>query len=419
MKTFFTVVFYIAIPILLFAQESISVQGKIVDASSGEALPYAHVYMNESSVGTVSNIEGYFSLQVPITLSSHGVVFSYLGYLSKIISIQEIQQTKTVLLQPSPYLLNEIIIKDAKENIVESAIEKIKKNYDFGPQKLTWFSRVLSKREETAIQASEAVFETYQDHRQEKKKINQLHLIKGRIARDTAAFKNIHNVNIGLSPDAVFAIDFVRNSPLLHNRKIFDAHVFENKGMTTIDNRVVYKISFDQREHIEKAYFKGIFYIDTASLAFVRIELGMSERGLPYLKNGFDNQAAARILGLHKSRWQSRNRIVEYKYVHGLWYLYKNTSQEVFRMIREKEGLNTLLPIEATFLVTEIKKDNISPFEEKDLARDNRHLERQYGKYDPDFWKGFNYQLADPGFKEAFEDILKRNLLTRSTKSRK
>jgi hypothetical protein len=53
--------------------------GYITEAASGETLPGATVYLNENpSIGTVSNIYGYYSLTLPA--GSHQLVISYLGF---------------------------------------------------------------------------------------------------------------------------------------------------------------------------------------------------------------------------------------------------------------------------------------------------------------------------------------------------
>jgi hypothetical protein len=60
-----------------------------------------------------------------------------------------------------------------------------------------------------------------------------------------------------------------------------------------------------------------------------------------------------------------------------------------------------------------VVKENIAPFPQEEVARQGRHIEKQYGRYDADFWRGYNYQLPDPGFKEIFEDIQRRNEIKR------
>ena len=68
-----------------FAQHG--VKGKIVDAGTGESLVGVNVTVkNESSVGTISDLDGNYSLVVSKTAT---LVFSYIGYISQEIPVGE------------------------------------------------------------------------------------------------------------------------------------------------------------------------------------------------------------------------------------------------------------------------------------------------------------------------------------------
>lgn len=64
--------------ILLSAQDNFTISGTITDASNGETLIGATVYLKDSSHGTVTNEYGFYSLTAP--KGAYTVVFSYLGY---------------------------------------------------------------------------------------------------------------------------------------------------------------------------------------------------------------------------------------------------------------------------------------------------------------------------------------------------
>ncbi len=99
-------------------EEIITLTGKVEDASSGEPLIYANVYLLDPSIGTETNEDGNYSL----TISSgvQRLYVSYLGYKKTILELKlKKDSTLNIALEPES-LLNEILILD--EDLVE--IEK-------------------------------------------------------------------------------------------------------------------------------------------------------------------------------------------------------------------------------------------------------------------------------------------------------
>ena len=71
-----------------FAQktEKVTLNGYIKEASSGETLIGASVYVFELETGTTTNEYGFYSLSLP--LGSYKIEFSYLGFDSQIKEIE-------------------------------------------------------------------------------------------------------------------------------------------------------------------------------------------------------------------------------------------------------------------------------------------------------------------------------------------
>lgn len=66
------------IPSWLFSQTG-EVAGRILDAQTQEPLPFAHVFVGNTTLGTTSDAAGHFVLKnVPV--GTHELVFSYIGY---------------------------------------------------------------------------------------------------------------------------------------------------------------------------------------------------------------------------------------------------------------------------------------------------------------------------------------------------
>ncbi|MCB0522880.1 MAG: DUF5686 and carboxypeptidase regulatory-like domain-containing protein [Saprospiraceae bacterium] len=104
---------------------SAQLSGKVLN-EKGEALPYATVYVRNTSNGTVANAAGFYQLNVPE--GNHEVVFQYIGYNTKVeeITISGKAVTLNAKLEPSDLQLKEVVIssKDPAERIMREVIAK-------------------------------------------------------------------------------------------------------------------------------------------------------------------------------------------------------------------------------------------------------------------------------------------------------
>ena len=69
----------------IYAQESTSIQGTVVDAQTGEALPGVNIVIEGTTSGTTTNVDGEFELNVPSL--EEALVFSYIGYERLVVNI--------------------------------------------------------------------------------------------------------------------------------------------------------------------------------------------------------------------------------------------------------------------------------------------------------------------------------------------
>ncbi|MDQ3534645.1 MAG: carboxypeptidase-like regulatory domain-containing protein [Bacteroidota bacterium] len=62
------------------AQETI-VTGKILDANSGDSIPFANVFFLGTQTGATSDFDGFYKLKINVPVDS--IVVSYIGYNRK------------------------------------------------------------------------------------------------------------------------------------------------------------------------------------------------------------------------------------------------------------------------------------------------------------------------------------------------
>ncbi|WKN43147.1 TonB-dependent receptor [Tunicatimonas pelagia] len=98
-------------------KENATISGYITDASTGEELIGATVYIQELETGTVTNVYGYYSLSVPP--GEYTLVLSFIGYQRQRLTVPiEESQTLNVEMAPEEVQLEEVIVT-ASETIPE------------------------------------------------------------------------------------------------------------------------------------------------------------------------------------------------------------------------------------------------------------------------------------------------------------
>ncbi len=106
----------------LYAQES-TITGTVVDLNTGEPLIGVNIYLEDKSVGTITDNEGNFRLKINQPLPVV-VVFSNIGYLSREYTINQERQNLQVALAEQIILGQEIVVSASrvKENILRSPV---------------------------------------------------------------------------------------------------------------------------------------------------------------------------------------------------------------------------------------------------------------------------------------------------------
>ncbi|UBM62517.1 TonB-dependent receptor [Candidatus Sulfidibacterium hydrothermale] len=122
MKKFLFFISLLVLNLSLLAQ--ITVQGTVKSATDGTELPGVSVLLKGTTTGTVTDLQGHYSLSVPKT----GIlVFSYIGFQSKEVPINN-QKVINVKLKPANVNLNELVVIGygvQKKKLVTGAISSI------------------------------------------------------------------------------------------------------------------------------------------------------------------------------------------------------------------------------------------------------------------------------------------------------
>ena len=157
------IAFFVAGEVSLFAQELennyITVSGVVKDKQTNKKLVSVNVSIPQTSVGTVTNADGYFSIKVKDSLQAKNLEFSHIGYANVLYPVGQTDiDNAEIFLLPNANILAEVTVMggDAR-GIVEEAIEKIAMNYPAKENLLTGFYREVIQKRKRYINISEAV----------------------------------------------------------------------------------------------------------------------------------------------------------------------------------------------------------------------------------------------------------------------
>ena len=107
-----------------------SISARIVDAKSGEPVPYATIQYAENK-GIISNDEGEFSLYVSPSVSVDSLIISSMGYEKTSLAVTQPMDT-LIRVVPKPIELSEVYLFDHElsiEEIIDKVKERLPENY--------------------------------------------------------------------------------------------------------------------------------------------------------------------------------------------------------------------------------------------------------------------------------------------------
>ncbi|MDR3267959.1 MAG: SusC/RagA family TonB-linked outer membrane protein, partial [Tannerella sp.] len=109
-RFFYSVFFAVTASLAVSAQQSVTkLEGIVVDALTGETVIGANVAVKDEKTGTVTSVEGTFS--VPVNSFPVSLLISYIGYRTEEITVYESpKQQLTVKLSEDLNVLNEIVV---------------------------------------------------------------------------------------------------------------------------------------------------------------------------------------------------------------------------------------------------------------------------------------------------------------------
>lgn len=276
MRNAFYLMIFIIIPFFSLAQQPINLKGKVLDKTTQEGLPYAHVYLKSTSLGTNTSQDGSFHLNLPFLRKNlDTLIVSFLGYQTLKLPLEQINNRfdLVIRLSPSSEILDTVMIKEDYTviDLIEEAIQAIPDNYyEKKPIYLKAYhtERVHSVLQNGFVREVEAFLTTFRP-KMHGRLMPQVSVDKAR-KKITPTYNDYKlvatNAIIGLLEKGDI------HKVLMRKRLRDKEYHYQMQGLRKLGERTAYYVTVEkeQIDKEEKRYF-GEIYIDTATLAFVRI----------------------------------------------------------------------------------------------------------------------------------------------------
>ena len=276
-RTIFIISLLFCLP--LAAQQTYHAQ--VVDGETGEALPYAQVYVSAGN-GVLTDGEGWFTLEAKKT----GVVrISYVGYDA--VQVKTAAMGDRIQLHPLSATMQEVTIVPAEE-VLEKMLRRIDKEFLREENKRSNYFYRLTNTYAGTQELVEAYLNAYSmgnlrdvvftagrrlKHAQytiRRSGISFSNLQKiietGPVMRDAAAWENI-----GKPFNPVLNITDTATGEKWGNSNLDKVHyTFSGQLLETADGKGIYKITM--RGNMEKSFIDGVVYVDAKRYQLLSFE---------------------------------------------------------------------------------------------------------------------------------------------------
>ena len=366
----------------------VTISGVVKDRQTRKRLEYVNISVPGTSVGTITNNDGEFTIKVANFLRARQVEVSHVGYLNSLIPLVkgDIEGVE-VMLEPNTNTLDEVIVRAGEpRRIVEQAIMRIGSNYLSTGSKLTGFYRETAQKGRRYVDISEAVIEIYKssyarrDVHRDRVSISKGRRLLSQRAKDTLAVKMLGGPNLSVYVDAV------KNPDLLLDPEVMQYYSYRMEESVMIDERPQYVISFQPAAVLPYALYYGKLYIDKERLSFSRMEFFLS----------MDDRQKATEAILRRKPLGLRFKpidvafLVTYKERDGISYLSYIRNTVRFKCDWKRRLFSTNYTMVSEMVVTDgVMQDESIPY--RMSFKPNQALSDRVNDFsDPDFWGAYN-----------------------------
>lgn len=408
------------ISILLFSNlchsQNIRFVGSIYDRDNKDPIQYANISVKNMPVGTCTNSNGDFVLNIPDSLGKGGLDISCIGYISSSLSIDSLigKDTLIISLIPKEYHLDEIIIIPGENDvhtILKKVISRIDNNYSGKKYFLEAFfrHRVYNHMDnDKTVRLTETAISIHQNHKSKDDRRVQINEIRNSDnyaeLSESWGKKLLYNA-LGGDQNPIFRsllVERLVQKETLKGLVKNDNFSVSLNSVSFFDDALVYIIDFKQefskflfkKYNTTHTYEKFRYYVNASDFSILKAEdiwISHNPQSVPFVKN--DSVMAHDFIQYRK---------FDSKYYPAYVYFFGMIPDMV-----SKNDSKNFYNHEAELMVNEIatRRKDYERIKSRNLVRENKELWSMEYEYNPKFWENYNVLLDYPLNKQYIRDL--------------
>ena len=383
-----------------------AITAKVIDKTTQKPVVFASVLQESSNAGTVTNSDGDFILKVPGKNAQGNIIIKYVGYKNQEVSISSLLTGEKVIhLEQYAIPIEAVVIKNLDPlELIMRALEKKKVNYSSDPEMQTGFYRETIKQNRNYVSVSEAVLDIYNAGYKESFDFDRVKIFKGRKSKDVKRMDTVL-VKFQGGPRTAMFLDLVKNPGVILDPEMFEFYKFTISGITKVNDRNNYIVSFEQKMKTDYPLYEGKIFIDQESIAITGIDFQISEESLDEAQNLLVKKKPAmmniEVTGGHY--------LVNYQQVQGIWVLNYVRSEVDFKIKWDKKLFKTNINTMFEMAITDRDTQNVEKFPYKVSVKYTDFLTDQVADFeDVDYWGEYNVIKPDESIEVAIRKLSKK-----------
>ncbi len=382
-------------------------KGSILDSKTKDELNFASITVAGTTISTISNSEGKFSIKVPTEKQHSNLIISFLGYKNKVVPIADLKPEKNVLyLEPSNTMLDEVVVKvrDAKNTFLE-VLQNRSKNYGDESMQMTGFYRETIRKRRNYVSLSESIVDIQKQPFSSVSQ-DQVNLFKGRKNTD---YTKLDTVNFKLQggPYSALYLDLIKYPNFIFTEDAFELYDFNLEEDTQINDDKVLVLAFKQKPSNENPHYFGKLFIDAKSLAVISasFQLNVQDKVKAGLQFTRRKPAGVEIYPTDV-RYQ-----INYRKQNDKWVFAYSRADLTFKLNWDKRFFNTIYNTTLEMAVTGWKnQDNLEFQNTQKLTTNVIMSDKVSSLADPDFWGAYNIIEPEKSIDAAIKKIQRKAL---------